>query len=351
MGTGRVLWASTRVSILSSPHNLTVNPASGTGPQGVEVEGVGSASSKRISRVLLGFGPEPLGNILQKRPVGMACTSGTRTLAAFQFVLVILNLTEDLLAAIFIDDSYGVHLLALLWACYAFGDGLLKVMAKQWARCSRWMVCLISCFVEAGQCILYVYLCTGDGVMWPLISLGAAQVFFKTGEGIAACRANANLDEVKDIDTATETQVILPVMHQWSDSCKCCHIDLIKLWLFLLSDILHGVFPLLFQEESPFRETWYRVGVCVMVWWKTLLLRLHPQVGTGTILFRAQAIVGFLVFTCLVWYWGLSQDLVATWDRVYTIIYMSVSTILCLFACCLCCVHGFLLCNAMATHG
>ena len=302
---------------------------------------------------------EPLGNILQKRPVGMACTSGTRTLAAVQFVLVILNLTEDLLAAIFIDVSYGVYLLAFLWAGYAFGDGLLEVIGKQWARCSRWMVCLVSCFVEAGQCILYVYFCNGDGVMWPLISLGAAQVFFKTGEAIAACRENANLDEVKDIDSATETQiilpatetqVILPVMHEWSDSCTCCHVDLIKLWLFLLSDILHGVLPLLFQEESPFHETWFRVGVCVMVWWKTLLLRLHPQVGTelAMILFRAQASVGFLVFAALVWYWGLSQDLVATWDRVYTIIYMSVSSILCLFACCLCCVHGFILCNAIA---
>ena len=73
---------------------------------------------------------EPLGNILQKRPVGMACTSGTRTLAAVQFVLVILNLTEDLLAAIFIDVSYGVYLLAFLWAGYAFEMACLKSLAN-----------------------------------------------------------------------------------------------------------------------------------------------------------------------------------------------------------------------------
>ena len=266
-------------------------------------------------------------------------------LAFFQALFLTINLVGAILAAIFFDeDAHGVHLLALVWAGYAFGDGLLVVAAKRWTCCHLWGECLLRVLMEAGQGALYVYFCRADdAMMWLFIVLVAIQILLKLIETMLSYKASTK-DEVKTLDASDETQHIVPVTGL-ADSCTCCRPDYLKLVLHLVADILIGVLPLLFQKESPFRDKWYQIYVCVMIWWKPLLLRLLPLADTGrtTRLFCFNLVTSFLLYTGMVWSWGLSPNLLATWDRVYTIIGMVFSSLICLGCCCACCFNLWVL--------
>ena len=267
--------------------------------------------------------------------------------ATLLFIFLIIDLVEGILAAIFFDEHHfrAPYLLAVVWAGYACVGGLRRYMAQHASRGNKFDDFLIVCFMEAGQCGIYINFCKQDAATrMALFLLASIQVFLKLTDCICSGKkaeaAEVNFDDIIAADAGFKLAAVLQEQEQRAAAvyqlCPCFHKDLARVFAQLVMDVAHGVLPLLFQEESPFREPWYRIFACVMIWWNPFVIAMQLKLGSRFLMNLSRFYLALQnLFLCIMyWYWGLSPLLFAAFDRVYTMIVM---VSICLLVGCSCC--------------
>ena len=273
-------------------------------------------------------------------------------------IILVLDLAEGIITTIHFDeDTFGMWHLALFWVCWNFAYELVLHYAKKikWI----WLDCLLKCLGEIAQCVLYVYFCSEDaGMTVPLIVMACCQIVLKL---IGTVMEMNREQEDEELGNLENVGMISSIMTHCSGLLCCCFAETkrksaVEKLLEIQDKVeklsrspygafvqgLLSLFPLFYQEESPFRAKWYEVTMCVVLWLSSLMRSLQVKssgsddraLGGLTIGIEILS-TGWAAFrVCLNWFWGFSPELSAQFDRVVTVILMaSPAWMLCLAWC------------------
>ena len=326
---------------------------------------------------LVTFLPQPLtqepSETCGKNPAGSSNISIAmcKVAASFDLIIRLLDLVEGIITTVHFDErKRDIVFLALFWTLMNFVDVYVQDITERTKCRCRWGECLLKCGAAGGQCALYIHFCKRDAaVHQALIVLMIIQIVLKVlGTLRWHCGAPYSQEDLLVRPSFTDSTVawqrggvfetkllqVLPhggggfdsvvsdrnvrqevvVAHKKSNSdlCPCLPFfgDAVHIILF-------GCLPLLCQPNSPYRQKWNEVTLCVVLWWfsfRVYVLRLRDE--TEQVRFCATIRLFDLIYhiyaTILAYFWGFSGEVVEDFDRGYTIFLMIIQ--FCFFCSC-----------------
>ena len=273
-------------------------------------------------------------------------------------IILVLDLVEGIITTIHFDeDTYGMWHLALFWVCWNFVYELALHYAKK-TKC-LWDDCLLKCLAELGQCVLYAYFCSEDaGMTVPLVVMACCQIVLKL---IGTVMEMSHEQKDEELGKQKNVGIVSSIMTHCSRLLCCCFVETkrqsaVEKFLEIQDKVeklsrspygafgqgLLSLFPLFYQEESPFRAKWYEVTFCVVLWLSSLMRTQRVKlsgIDNHTVERLTLGIeilsTGWAAFrVCLNWFWGFSPELSAHFDRIVTVILMASPVwMLCLIWC------------------
>ena len=280
-----------------------------------------------------------------------------------ELIILAIDLVEGILATIHINPvAFDDYVLPLTWLLLAYADRCVRWVAKTSTR--KCYSCLLRCLVEALQALLYVAYCrAGSGMMVPMLVLGLVQVLVNLST-LACCQELPDAKKQRQVHELTDIFGRRgPDRHpnhgaqnkQAENStgqlyfcrcCRCCYVDDDVKYLELatwqiIPALLNGLLPMLFQRQSPFHVQAYKICLCVMFWWCTLVCRLFRHAHSFACFIIWPNLVGHIVVSILMCNWAQSPQVTATFDQVYsavhivgTTLYMCAIVYVCMFQVC-----------------
>ena len=276
------------------------------------------------------------------------------------FIILLLDLVEGIIATIHFDESkHEIVYLALYWTLSNLVDANVQDMTERnQCRC-RWGECIYKCLAVGGQCALYIHFCEKDArVDSSLITLMVIQIVLKIlGTLRWHCGARYSKEDLlvhptfQNSTSAWQTggifenkllrvlphagggfdsvvgdshvrQEVVVSKAQKDHCCPCVPYCMDTLYI-----VMFCCLPLGFQPNSPHRQKWNEVILCVVLWWFSFrlhVLRMRDETDQVRLcaIIRLFDVSYHVYLTVLAYVWGFSGAVVESFDRGYTIYLM-----------------------------
>ena len=301
-----------------------------------------------------------LDNLPALQCLGFAHTPAMSIAAWADFTILLLDLVEGIIATIHFDErKHEIVFLAFYWTLSNLVDANVQDMTER-NKCRRWGECIYKCLAVGGQCALYIHFCEKDArVDISLITLMVIQIVLKIlgtlrwhcgaryskedllvrptfqnsttrwqgGGGIFETKllrvlphAGRGFDSMV-MDSQVRQEVVVS-KEKKDDCCTCLPFCMDSLYV-----VNFCCLPLGFQPNSPHRQKWNEVILCVVLWWfcfRLHLLRMRDETDQVRFcaIIRLFDFIYHVYLTVLAYVWGCSGAVVEGFDKGYTIYLM-----------------------------